>query len=536
MVCSGANWVNGNLNPNNSHYREGDSVPFRMRMTGFTTTGPHTLVIEYDNTRSNGAHAYDYLTSYNRTETSADPCSGVAGCVLVGATYFPIPTDPSLANASPPVTPVAQAQRQFAIWNGVITSATYTSGPAAGGNGGSPEGTSLSTRVTITFTSTPGANVVLAWGGHIASYIDWGEGDSAAGISGSPYHMRLISLNGGGGNQDRSISGSAVPEAPLPITTQASVSSINLLEGSVTDTATFTPNTGSPNPSGTARFYICGPTTTSPPNCTSGGVQVGNDITFTNQTTATSDPFTPVLVGLYCFRLEYLPAASSPYSPGLHTNQSLTPPNNECFEVAANHVDLSITKSDGVTSVTAGDGVTYTYTITVSNAGPSAAQGVVVSDTWPAEFSRGTITNAHGTCVDTGGGPSFSCNLGTIASGGSKSFTVTYTVPATTEAGSVTNTASVSTTTNEPNTTNNSASDTNTVVESVDLDVVKDFAGDEPETVTAGTTGNTFTITVTNNGPSNADGVEVTDTVDARLQVTGVATDTGTCAPAAQTI
>ncbi len=59
---------------------------------------------------------------------------------------------------------------------------------------------------------------------------------------------------------------------------------------------------------------------------------------------------------------------------------------------------------------------------------------------------------------------------------------------------------------------------------------MKDFDGDDPETVDAGSTGNTFTITVTNNGPSNADDVQLTDTVDARLEVTGVLTDTGTCA------
>ena len=73
-------------------------------------------------------------------------------------------------------------------------------------------------------------------------------------------------------------------------------------------------------------------------------------------------------------------------------------------------------------------------------------------------------------------------------------------------------------------------------MEVVDLDVVKDFAGDDPETVTAGSTGNTFTITVTNNGPSNADDVQLTDSVDARLDVTGVSTDTGTCAAPAQLV
>ena len=74
------------------------------------------------------------------------------------------------------------------------------------------------------------------------------------------------------------------------------------------------------------------------------------------------------------------------------------------------------------------------------------------------------------------------------------------------------------------------------MVEVVDLDVVKDFAGANPESVTAGSTGNTFTITVTNNGPSNADDVQLTDTVDARLNVTGVSTNTGTCAAPAQLV
>jgi len=35
--------------------------------------------------------------------------------------------------------------------------------------------------------------------------------------------------------------------------------------------------------------------------------------------------------------------------------------------------DISIVKSDGVATVTAGDGTTYTYTATISNAGPSNA-------------------------------------------------------------------------------------------------------------------------------------------------------------------
>ena len=56
-------------------------------------------------------------------------------------------------------------------------------------------------------------------------------------------------------------------------------------------------------------------------------------------------------------------------------------------------VDLSITKSNGVTEVTSGD--TITYTLVVSNAGPDAATGAVVTDTPGAGLScpaTGTVT------------------------------------------------------------------------------------------------------------------------------------------------
>src|SRR4029077_17721362 len=64
-------------------------------------------------------------------------------------------------------------------------------------------------QIAITFSASVG-NPVLAWGGHIASRADWGANNSAVAISGSPYHMRLIDLDGAGGNQDRSLSEGAV--------------------------------------------------------------------------------------------------------------------------------------------------------------------------------------------------------------------------------------------------------------------------------------------------------------------------------------
>src|SRR4029077_4712189 len=56
----------------------------------------------------------------------------------------------------------------------------------------------------------------------------------------------------------------------------------------------------------------------------------------------------------------------------------------------ATKANLQVTKTDGETTVIAGDGTTHTYTISVHNAGPSDAQAVSLSDTCPATgFLRG---------------------------------------------------------------------------------------------------------------------------------------------------
>ena len=75
-------------------------------------------------------------------------------------------------------------------------------------------------RIIVTFTTGTGGSAVLAWGGHIANRQDWGFTTagvplSAGGISGSPYHMRLINWELGNlGNQDRSLSAAAVIPPP----------------------------------------------------------------------------------------------------------------------------------------------------------------------------------------------------------------------------------------------------------------------------------------------------------------------------------
>lgn len=208
-----ADWVNGNAGASNAHYREGQSIPYRLVMKDLSI-GNHSVVIEWDVKHSN-ANAIDFITHYQRISESIQPCGPsnhpediVPGCNPADFTTFDIPP-PTGVNS--PIAGLPEsvfnalpvAQRRMTMYNGTITSMVYTN----------PQGdlsqAQASTRITINFTAAS-STVVMAWGGHIARALDWGTGNSASGISGSPYHTRLISLDGSGGNQDRSLSAAAV--------------------------------------------------------------------------------------------------------------------------------------------------------------------------------------------------------------------------------------------------------------------------------------------------------------------------------------
>src|SRR5258705_434019 len=107
-------------------------------------------------------------------------------------------------------------------------------------------------------------------------------------------------------------------------------------------------------------------------------------------------------------------------------------------DTVTTNADLSVTTSDGVTTVAAGDGVTRTYTITVHNVGPSQAIGASLTDSWPRAFTRSATTTSQGSC--TSGGGSFTCSLGDLAAGASAIVSASYTVLSTAPAGTQTNT------------------------------------------------------------------------------------------------
>lgn len=232
--------VNGNAGASNAHYVEGHSISYRSLITGVTASLQYEYVIEYD-TKHSGRMAIDYLTHFQRllphqqfghAAEVINPRIMEIGNVefimpIVDSNTFPIPA-PFQPPANTPVAGMPQNSfnalsandKLFTIYNGVITSITYDSVQSL-----TTSATESKTSVRIRFTAH-NDSVLLAWGGHIASQLDWGflnptTPRSAAGISGSPYHMRHLSMrtypglvNIPLGNQDRSLSANAVIAPP----------------------------------------------------------------------------------------------------------------------------------------------------------------------------------------------------------------------------------------------------------------------------------------------------------------------------------
>ena len=139
------------------------------------------------------------------------------------------------------------------------------------------------------------------------------------------------------------------------------------------------------------------------------------------------------------------------------------------------------------------------YTISVTNFGPSSASSVVVTDTLPAGV---TFVSATAGGISNNGVVSWS--LGTLTNNQVTNLTLIVAAPVN---GSLTNVASVSTPTGDPNLTNNVTPPVVTSVTPVADVVVSNVA---PANVFAGTI-YTNTISVTNAGPSAATNVVVVD-------------------------
>jgi uncharacterized repeat protein (TIGR01451 family) len=160
----------------------------------------------------------------------------------------------------------------------------------------------------------------------------------------------------------------------------------------------------------------------------------------------------------------------------------------------------------------------------VGNAGPATATGVTVTLQFPSGLSP---SNGGGVCTDTGSGLSCAYSLGSLSAGGGIAEIIRVTASV---AGSYTVQGSVTADQPDPVLSNNSASTLVTVTPAADLSaqIVGPTGPATPGSAI------TYMLTVTNNGPSPASVVTLTDswstTVAGGVQLLSFTTTQGQCA------
>ncbi len=172
--------------------------------------------------------------------------------------------------------------------------------------------------------------------------------------------------------------------------------------------------------------------------------------------------------------------------------------------------DVGVTKSDDPDPVIAGN--LLTYQLIVRNNGPSAARNVRAIDNLPAEVSFVSANPSAGSCVYNAGLNRIVCTFGRLQPGAAvRTVDITVQVDPSTPAGVINNTVRVTTSTPDPNAANDTDTEPTTILTSADLRLEKSV---DPVAVVSGDNV-VWTVSVTNDGPSDAQAVSVVDTLPA---------------------
>jgi CSLREA domain-containing protein/uncharacterized repeat protein (TIGR01451 family) len=187
--------------------------------------------------------------------------------------------------------------------------------------------------------------------------------------------------------------------------------------------------------------------------------------------------------------------------------------------------DLQITVTDGKSAAVAG--AKNTYTIVAKNNGPSYVIGAVVKDTFPSVFSGVTYsaTETDGASGYTASGAGNISDTVTMPPGSSVTYKATGKLSAS-ATGTASNTTTITAPTGitDPNTANNTAKDTDNITIKADLKVT---VTDGKTSAVPGTK-NTYTIVVSNVGPSKVIGAVIHDAFPSTFTgVTYTATQSG---------
>lgn len=185
--------------------------------------------------------------------------------------------------------------------------------------------------------------------------------------------------------------------------------------------------------------------------------------------------------------------------------------NNSAQEtISVNAVaDMSLEKSGPATGVA---GTNIVYSLTATNNGPSTAEGVVISDVLPDGVSIVSVAGSGGATCNAGvpgnAAVPTQCSFGTLAPSASRTMTVEVRILPDTR-GLIHNNARVSSDTFDDDLSDNLGTVATDVTGEADLSITKT---DSPDPVIAGNE-LTYTITVSNGGPSTATDVKITDNI-----------------------
>ena len=157
----------------------------------------------------------------------------------------------------------------------------------------------------------------------------------------------------------------------------------------------------------------------------------------------------------------------------------------------------------------------------VTNGGPSTATNVTVVDDLPIEVTFQSATTSQGSLTDVG--QIITAQVGTLLPGETATITIDALVDAAFE-GTISNTAVVMTDGTETDLTNNEATEETTIVKNVDLAITKS------DSINPAIPGQqlVYQLVVTNDGPSNSTGVEITDVLPSEVSFVSGSSTQGT--------
>ncbi|AOM78268.1 gliding motility-associated C-terminal domain-containing protein [Pedobacter steynii] len=211
------------------------------------------------------------------------------------------------------------------------------------------------------------------------------------------------------------------------------------------------------------------------------------------------------------------------FTGSLVNNAVATPAEAGNPPVTSENVTTTVTNKSGFSIVKSGPstvdaGGTVQYTVEVTNAGPSNALAAVITDAVPAGLTNvrwstavtpGAIVTANG----TGTGNAVSVTADLLAGSGKVVLTITGDVAANSPVGSIQNSALVAPSeSGNPPVTSNQV--TTAIVKNVSLSLTKSA----PATLNAGEE-ITYTLAISNAGPSNATAARLIDAVPSAIKV-----------------